>query len=134
MRKKIEMVLAVLLLIAIAITVFVLMLKDTKAPEITFTEVPVYYEGDDDSVLLQGVKATDNKDGDVSDSVVIDHVMTNPDSNIVTVYYAAKDSANNVTKASRQITCQKIILPEDATDGAVDQDDENFSDQDDENR
>ena len=59
-----------------------------------------YEEGMDESLLLQGVVAMDEKDGDVSDSLLVEKIAgTNGKEVIVT--YVARDSANNVGKASR---------------------------------
>lgn len=111
MTKRINILLAILLAALIALNVFLFRAQDRKAPEITFSMTPVYYEGDDDSVLLTGITAVDNKDGDVSDSLIVDHIIDSDDGSSVTVYYSAKDSSNNVSKASRTIEVHRIIVP-----------------------
>lgn len=55
------------------------------------------------SKLLEGVTAYDNKDGDVTDSIVVESVYGMTSDNRVTVTYSAFDSSNNVTKAQRTV-------------------------------
>ncbi len=56
-----------------------------------------------ESALLQGVTATDDKDGDVTDSLVVESVVLTGSDGTVRVTYAAFDAAGNVTKAQRQL-------------------------------
>lgn len=53
--------------------------------------------------LLEGVTAIDAKDGDVTDSVVVENISSFLDKGRRLVSYVAFDSDNHVTKASRQI-------------------------------
>lgn len=53
--------------------------------------------------LLEGVTAQDDRDGDVTDSLVVESIYGMTDDNRVTVTYSAFDSANNVTKAQRTV-------------------------------
>ena len=79
--------------------------KDRKGPEIFFDEEKQieYAEGMDEALLLEGVTAVDEKDGNVSDSLLVEKVAgTNGKEVIVT--YVARDGANNVGKASRAFT------------------------------
>lgn len=57
---------------------------------------------DGSEALLQGVTATDNRDGDVTASVVVEGVELLDGSGRISVRYAAFDSAGNVTKATRE--------------------------------
>lgn len=77
--------------------------RDKTGPEITISEDrKVSYEiGGDKKVLLDGVKATDEKDGDVSDSLMVEAVHENEDGSLE-VTYSAVDHSNNVTK----VTCK----------------------------
>lgn len=76
---------------------------DTQPPTISFSEeVPGFSVHDPKQVYLQGVTASDNVDGDVTASVVVESVnLIDKDGNIQ-VTYAAFDKAGNVTKAVRQ--------------------------------
>ena len=62
-----------------------------------------YKEGSDTASLLEGVTATDDKDGDVTSSLVIENIFPNDDRTSASVVYAAKDSHNNVTKVTRRV-------------------------------
>lgn len=78
---------------------------DRVAPEIQLPEVQAEYNlSDTNEVLLKGVTAMDNKDGDVTDSLVVENVFTDDEKGTATVVYVAKDSSNNVTKATRYMT------------------------------
>ena len=86
-------------------TAAVVVTDDRKGPEI---ELPAdgdvtYEEGSDTASLLEGVTATDEKDGDVTDSLMIENIFPNDDHTSASVVYAAKDSHNNVSKATRRV-------------------------------
>lgn len=63
----------------------------------------IYQEGEDTSILLEGVTAIDEKDGDVSDTLVVESVLPMQDESKATVLYYAKDRSNNVAQASRTV-------------------------------
>ena len=77
--------------------------QDKLGPVITMDEAQIYVSiKDDESVLLKGVTATDNKDGDVTSSLVIESISSFVDGKRY-VNYAAFDSDNHVSKASRKV-------------------------------
>ena len=82
---------------------FLVVTRDKTGPEITVSEDrKITYEmGGDKKALLDGVKATDKKDGDVSDSLMVEGVRQNEDGSLE-VTYSAVDHSNNVTK----VTCK----------------------------
>ena len=61
--------------------------------------------------LLQGVTAKDQKDGDVTASLVVESVRLADSDGTVTVTYAAFDRAGNVTKATRQVQYTDYVSP-----------------------
>lgn len=89
--------------IALIVVCCVLLLgKDRKAPVIAFSENDlIYYGGMDEGQLLNGVTATDNRDGDITDRIVVEKLVQDPEASRVVVYYAVMDRDGNVTKASR---------------------------------
>lgn len=99
--KKVVLLIGGIDIILLGVCLFLFLGKDRTAPVITFGENPVSYEeGMDEELLLQGVTAVDAKDGDVSDSLLVEKIAgTNGKEVIVT--YVARDSSNNVGKASR---------------------------------
>lgn len=105
MKKGIVAGLIVLCVALGAGTAAVVVTDDRKGPEI---ELPAdgdvtYAEGSDTASLLEGVTATDEKDGDVTDSLMIENIFPNDDHTSASVVYAAKDSHNNVSKATRRV-------------------------------
>lgn len=81
--------------------------KDRKAPEIQFDgSVVTYREGEDVSVLLEGVSARDAKDGDVSATLTVSSFYPLADGQTAKVYYAASDKAGNVAREFRIIYYQ----------------------------
>lgn len=76
---------------------------DTRAPKIYLDEQPLEVSvADDRSALLTGVTASDNVDGDVTDSLVVESVNLLSSDGAISVGYAAFDSAGNVAKATRE--------------------------------
>lgn len=100
MKKRI---MAVMIFFSIAlggILIWIYISADRKAPVITIEGSDITYEEDmDEMKLLERVTASDDRDGDVSDSLVVDAVYKSKKS--VTVIYAAKDKANNIEKRKR---------------------------------
>lgn len=77
---------------------------DTVRPEISFEDGILEVSVEDPrEKLLQGLKAVDARDGDVTDSVLVESIYGINDQNITTVTYAAFDRAGNVSKAQRQV-------------------------------
>ena len=79
MKKGIVAGLIILCVALGAGTAAVIATSDRKGPEI---EIPsgadvTYEEGSDTASLLEGVTATDDKDGDVTDSLVIENIFPN---------------------------------------------------------
>lgn len=88
------------------------MRSDTKAPEITMsTDVLEVSVEDPKSALLQGLTATDKKDGDVTDSLVVESVTMLESSGTVMVRYAAFDAAGNVARAERKAVYTDYVSP-----------------------
>lgn len=84
---------------AAAASAFVFTSKDRKGPQITINgNDAVYYEGIQQEELLKGVTAFDEKDGDVTDSLMVEAVYPSEEEKTAKVIYAAMDSSNNVTK------------------------------------
>ncbi|WP_455617990.1 hypothetical protein [Eisenbergiella sp.] len=103
--KKIVAVVGAIDVVLLVVCLVLYLGKDRKGPEIFFDEEKQieYVEGMDEELLLEGVTAVDEKDGDVSDSLLVEKVAgTNGKEVIVT--YVARDGANNVGKASRAFT------------------------------
>ena len=93
--------LAALACTLLALCVLVFLLSDRKAPEIRFSGEEIFYgEGQDTTILLNGVEAIDDRDGAVEVYVESIYPLEN---NRAKVYYAAADQAGNVAKASQVV-------------------------------
>lgn len=62
-------------------------------------------------VLLQGVTARDNRDGDVTASIVVEGVSNITDAHTATITYAAFDSSGNVSKTTRTLHYTDYTAP-----------------------
>ena len=79
--------------------------RDTKGPRIEFTaEELVLSVRDDRSKLLEGVTARDDRDGDVTASILVEGISSIRSDHSVIVTYAAFDRAGNVSKAVRTVS------------------------------
>lgn len=104
MREGIITVLLGLVMVSmIVITIILDIGKDDIAPTIRFDKEIEYAEGQDLSVLLEGVIATDEKDGDVSSAIIVESIVVLEGNEQARVVYYAKDKSNNVTKAERLV-------------------------------
>jgi len=105
--KKINSLLIVLILLCIG-TFYgyrtVNSLKaDNEAPTIHMdSQIPEISVTDPKTTLLQGIIAKDNRDGDVTDSLVVENIELLDSEGRLQVSYAAFDQAGNVTKSQRE--------------------------------
>ena len=74
--------------------------EDNEGPKITFSEDKdtKYTSGMTTEDLLKDVRAQDNKDGDVTESLTVETMYPKNDGKQITVIFVAKDKSNNVTK------------------------------------
>ena len=73
---------------------------DSTAPQIHISsEIPSISVHDPESVLLAGITATDNRDGDVTDSLLVEKLQRADSSGNVNVTCVAFDAAGNVSRA-----------------------------------
>ena len=108
MRKRImEGLLGLTILLAAGVA-GIYLTADTEGPEIVIPadDSLVYVKGADADTLLQDVKAVDDREGDVSDSLMIESILPDVGKKQAAIIYAAKDSKNNVSKAVRMVGYQ----------------------------
>lgn len=99
--KKFLIVLLVIVCIGLgAGVVYIKGSEDNEGPKITFSEdKDTKYTSDMTTEdLLKDVKAQDNKDGDVTDSLTVETMYPKNDGKQITVIFVAKDKSNNITK------------------------------------
>lgn len=107
MKKGFIALMIVVCLGLAGVMAFLRLTEDRKAPEIHFQNNEItYVQGEDYEELLLGVTATDNKDGDVTDSLVVESVYPNDDGGTATIVYVARDSSNNIAKANKIVKYQ----------------------------
>lgn len=100
-------------------TVFLVLNRDKTAPEI---KVPAdntltYVAGQDKKLLLEGVTAVDDKDGDVSDTLMVESVKPTSDGTQAEVTYTAMDNSRNVAKKKILVNYKASGEPAPAEDG-----------------
>lgn len=81
------------------------LITDSSGPVITLEEDAIQVSiHDGDEVLLQGITAEDQKDGDVTDSLIVEKISGFYEDGKRIVTYAAFDSDNHISKAQRELT------------------------------
>ena len=112
-KKSVCMILVVLIIALSAVIFLQSASEDRTPPEITFDKKSITVKvADDNSKLLKGVKATDNRDGDISGEVTIDSISDFAADGSRTITYAAVDRSDNVTKKSRKLLYSDYRKPE----------------------
>lgn len=84
---------------------------DDRAPEIQFDgplNISVFESREN---LLQGVSAKDDRDGNVTDSLVVESITMTDPQKPAKVVYAAFDAAGNVVKTEREVTFTDYVSP-----------------------
>ena len=77
--------------------------QDRTAPVISYgPDSLTYEEGMEEGVLLAGVTAQDERDGDVTGSLMVEKISETSNGNVI-ITYVAKDHSDNVGKASRTV-------------------------------
>ena len=77
---------------------------DTTGPVITVSdELLEISVKDPEEMLMQGITATDDRDGDVTNRMLVESIYGITEDHLTTVTYAAFDRAGNVTKLQRQV-------------------------------
>ncbi len=113
--KKVKWIYVVLIIACIAVwggyRTMTALRQDTKAPALQVEGPLTLSVFDPEEALLQGVSARDDRDGDVTASIVVESVtMTHSDS-AAKVTYAAFDRAGNVAREVREVTYTDYRCP-----------------------
>lgn len=74
---------------------------------------------DGEELLLEGVTATDKKDGDVTSSVIVENISKFYDEDVRTVTYAAFDSDNHISKATKEVRYTDYTSPRFSLSGSL---------------
>lgn len=116
MRKRTTIFLILLIVICLAVFLGYRLLDrirtDTQPPQITLgSETLTLSMADPKDALLQGVTAKDNKDGDVTGSLIVENINLLDSTGRAKVSYAAFDEAGNVAKTQQEILYTDYISP-----------------------
>lgn len=86
---------------------------DSSGPKMSIEQEALEVSvNDSEKKLLEGITATDKKDGDVTDSVVLESLSTFISGSTRLATYAAFDSDQHVVRGSRRITYTDYTKPE----------------------
>ncbi len=90
-------------IVLITVFLFLYITSDKEKPLIDFSNNDVtYMPGMEEEFLMQGVTAADDRDGDITDRIVIEKITENKQQSKAVVFYAVSDTKGNVARASRE--------------------------------
>ena len=117
MFRKTRIFVIILFLFAIGVfsgySLYQRFMVDKKPPVITMDQPTIHVKcADPDSEYLKGVTAQDNKDGDVTDSLMIETKTNFIEPGRFKVSIAAFDKDNNISKVNREIIYDDYESPE----------------------
>lgn len=107
MKKTILKIAVVVFAVLDLFTAKVWLGRDKTPPNITFDKKKEYRKDMTKEELLEGVTAWDEKDGDVTDSLKIEFLVSDPEENTVVVTYVARDKSNNIAKENLVLDYQE---------------------------
>ncbi len=100
--KQIAVIITILNIALVIVCAVVWLRMDRTGPEFKFLISELVYKQDTkDAELMEGITASDARDGDVTDRIVIEKIIKNEKESAVVVFYAVSDAAGNVVKTSR---------------------------------
>lgn len=104
MRRIVTIILSMACVFMCFLCIIVAMVNDDTQPVIMVPAGEITYEeGSDTQELLKGIKAEDEKDGDISDLVRIYNISVTDNGVRALVTYAVYDSSYNLGKATRVV-------------------------------
>lgn len=119
-KRTFTIILLVCTAALIALTAVIYLTADRTGPVIDFgNETAEYTDGETNDQLLQGVTASDDKDGDVTSSLRVISVIKSTDGTTATIVYTAKDSSHNVTRETRLLHVAGTAQPTEGTSEEV---------------
>lgn len=95
------------------ITVFLeLFKKDDTVPEILCDSPKIVMKlNDTEDKLLEGIRAVDEKDGDITDKIIVEYISNFIEPGIARVTYAVADEDNHVAKYTRNVVYEDYVSP-----------------------
>ena len=93
-------------------TVYQDLTMDRTSPEIIDTLGPIAVSvADSEDALLRGLVASDNKDGDLTDQIIIERISNFIEYGVVSVDYVVFDQACNLCRYTRTVTYEDYASP-----------------------
>ena len=93
-------------------TLYSISQKDTVAPEIFDSLGDLHLKAsDDDSLLMRGLTATDDRDGDLTEEILVERVSRFTAPGVCQVSYVVFDSNNNFCRYQRTVTYDDYESP-----------------------
>ena len=97
---------------AICVMFFTKSTKDSTSPEIKMNDSEIYASvNDNEEALIKGVYAVDNKDGNVTNTIVIESISNFIEKGRRRITMVAFDNDNNIAKATRDIIYTDYTSP-----------------------
>lgn len=86
--------------------------KDDSIPEIICDSPKIVMKLDDtEDKLLEGIRALDEKDGDITDRIIVEYISNFIEPGIARVTYAVADEDNHVAKYTRNVVYEDYVSP-----------------------
>lgn len=112
LRKGIIILFCITFITFCGIFVFEKVTKENDYPQIIIEQDTIEMSVQDDkSKLLEGVSAYDNKDGDITDKILIESISKFISDSTCKVTYTVCNSNNHVTSATRKVTYTDYTPP-----------------------
>lgn len=100
--KVINIILAAVNIILMALCAALYLKSDRMEPVFAVQPTEIMYTpGMEEPVLYEGLRAYDDRDGDMTDRIVIEKVVENREEATAVIYYAVSDGAGNTAKFSK---------------------------------
>ena len=94
-------------------TVYQDVVKDQTPPKIVDDLGPISVSvADPEEALLQGLTATDDRDGDLTDKIIVERISRFTDYCVVNVDYVVFDKAGNLGRYTRTVTYEDYASPQ----------------------
>lgn len=100
--KVINIILAVVNAILVVVSAALYLKTDRTEPRfVVQPAVIIYTPGMEETALYEGLSAHDDRDGEITDKIVIEKIVENQAEGTAIIYYAVSDAAGNTAKFSK---------------------------------
>ena len=86
--------------------------RDDTIPEILCDSPKIVMKIDDtEEKLLEGIRAVDEKDGDITNKIIVEYISNFIEPGVARVTYAVADEDNHVAKYTRNVVYEDYVSP-----------------------